>query len=216
LIKKIALALTLTLAPLSSFAADFIEGKHYTEISEKAPSVQPKLTEFFSFYCHSCYDFEKEYIGDIKANLNPNVTFDTKHVDFMNSDIGTELIRSLAVMQELNTGSRVTEAMFAAIQGEEDSADSDHTSHAESKINSRDDIKQLFRDNYIDISKYDEIADSKVVDDKIALWRAQQSQFQIQSVPTFIINDKYAINMGEIRSLGQLIDLINYLAIDHK
>ena len=217
MIKHIALALTLALAPLSSFAAQFEEGKHFTQIAETA-SAQPKLTEFFSFYCHNCYNMEKQYLGDIKANLNKNVSFDSKHVDFMNSDIGTEVMRSLAVIQELNAGDKMTHAMFAAIQGDEDAHghNHDHGAHEKPALNNRDAIKKVFADNGFDISQYDAIADSKAVNDKIDLWRVQQRQFQIQDVPAFVVNDKYAVNMSSIRTLSELIDLINYMAVERK
>ncbi|GIU44495.1 thiol:disulfide interchange protein DsbA/DsbL [Shewanella algidipiscicola] len=220
MIKHIALALTLAIAPLSSFAAQFIEGKHFTVVSDKAPSTEPKLTEFYSFYCHNCFNMETQYLGDIKANLKPGVSFDSKHVDFMDSDIGTEVMRSLAVIQELNVEDKMIHAMFAAIQGEEGanghSHDHDHSAHDKPEINTRDDIKKVFSANGIDVSNYDSLADSQAVTDKINLWRAQQREFRIQSVPTFIVNDKYAVNLGQVRTLGELIDLINYLAVEHK
>ena len=222
MIKHIALALTLAVAPLSSFAAQFIEGKHFTQVSDKAASTQPKLTEFYSFYCHNCFNMETQYLGDIKANLNKNVKFDSKHVDFMNSEIGTEVMRSLGVIQALDASKqdKLTHAMFAAIQGDEGAGGHDHahdhSAHEKPELNNRDDIKKVFAAHGIDGKKYDQFADSKAVDNKLALWRTQQREFRIQSVPAFIVNDKYAINMGEIRSLGQLIDLINYLALQHK
>lgn len=215
MIKHIALALTLALAPLSSFAAQFEEGKHYTQIAETA-SMQPKLTEFLSLYCHNCYNMEKQYLGEIKASLDKRVSFDNKHVDFMNNAIGTEVMRSLAVIQELNAGHKMTLAMFAAIQGDEGAHDHEHGAHEKPKINNRDDIKKVFGDNGFDISQYDAIADSKAVDAKIDLWRVQQRDFQIQSVPAFVVNDKYAVNMSSIRTLGELIELINYLALERK
>ncbi|QLE86754.1 thiol:disulfide interchange protein DsbA/DsbL [Shewanella sp. Scap07] len=220
MIKYIALALTLAVAPLSGFAAQFVEGKHFTTVTNKAPSAEPKLTEFFSFYCHNCFNMETQFLGDIKANLNKSVTFDSKHVDFMNSDIGTEVMRSLAVIQEADLGDKMTHAMFVAIQGEEGahghSHDHDHSAHEKPEINNRDDIKKVFAEHGFDVSKYDAIADSKAVNDKIDLWRVQQREFRVQSVPAFIVNDKYAVNMGQIRTLGELIDLINYLAVEHK
>lgn len=218
MIKHIALALTLAIAPLSSFAAQFVEGKHFTTVSDKAPSAEPKLTEFYSFYCHNCFNMETQYLGDIKANLNEKVSFDSKHVDFMNSEIGTEVMRSLAVIQELNVQDTMIHAMFAAIQGDESAHghDHDHSAHEEPAINNRADIKKVFADKGIDVSKYDAIADSKAVNEKIDLWRAQQREFRIQSVPTFIVNDKYAVNLSQVRTLGELIDLINYLAVEHK
>ncbi len=215
MIKKIALAIGLTAASMSSFAADFIEGKHYIQISEKAPSAQPKLTEFFSFYCHNCSSMEMNYMADIKANINSNIQFDTKHVDYMRSDIGTEVMRALAVIQELNAQKVMTKAMFKAIQGENAGHGHDHGAPGDDhspKLNNRDDIKQVFSENGIDVSQYDKIADSKKTDAKLALWRAQQEEFSINGVPAFVVNDKYKIDMSQIRTLGQLIELINFLS----
>ncbi|MCL1059630.1 thiol:disulfide interchange protein DsbA/DsbL [Shewanella gelidimarina] len=217
MIKHIALALTLVVAPMSSFAAQFIEGTHFTQVSDKAPSSEPKLTEFYSLYCHNCYNMEKQYLGDIKASLDKSVSFDSKHVDFMNSDIGTEVMRSLAVIQTVGQKDQLTNAMFAAIQGNEGGHDHSAEGHEhEQKINNRDDIKQVFAQFGVDAAQYDKAADSKETNTKLALWRAQQQEFQIQSVPAFVVNDKYAVNMNSVRTLGELINLINYLAVEHK
>ncbi|WOT05817.1 thiol:disulfide interchange protein DsbA/DsbL [Shewanella youngdeokensis] len=218
MIKHIALALTLAVAPISSFAAQFTEGVHFTQVTNKAPSSEPKLTEFFSLYCHNCFSMEKQFLGDIKANLHKSVSFDTKHVDFMNSEIGTEVMRSLAVIHEVGQKDKLKHAMFSAIQGDE-GGHHDHSAEGhehEEKIQSRDDIKAVFAQFGIDSAKYDKIADSKLTDEKLALWRAQQQEFRIQGVPAFVVNDKYAVNMSSIQTLGQLIDLINYLAVEHK
>ncbi|MCL1090648.1 thiol:disulfide interchange protein DsbA/DsbL [Shewanella profunda] len=217
MIKPLTLAVALILAPLSAFAANFTEGTHYTQISDKAPSSEPKLTEFFSFYCHNCFNMETNYLPDIKANLNKKVAFDSKHVDFMNSDIGTEVMRSLAVIQVVDNKDALTHAMFAAIQGEAGANGHDHSAPGhkhEPQINSRDDIKQIFAKFGIDGAKYDELADNKSTNEKLALWRSQQDQFKVESVPTFIVNDKYAVNLSSIKTLDELIGLINYLAVE--
>ncbi|GIU30156.1 thiol:disulfide interchange protein DsbA/DsbL [Shewanella schlegeliana] len=218
MIKHIALALTLAVAPMSSFAAQFIEGKHFTVVSDKAPSSEPKLTEFYSFYCGNCFNMEKMYLADIKANLNKQITFDSKHVDFANTDINTEVMRSLAVIQTLDNKQPLTDAMFKVIQGD-NGEKHDHSAPGhkhEEPLKSRDDIKAVFAKFGVDSAQYDKIADSAETDSKLALWRKQQREFRVQSVPAFIVNDKYAINMGSIRTLGELIDLMNYLAIEHK
>lgn len=217
MIKPIALAAALIVAPFSTFAANFVEGTHYTQITDKAASSEPKLTEFFSFYCHNCFNMETQYLPDIKANLNKSIAFDSKHVDFMKSDLGTEVMRSLAVIQELDNKDALTYAMFAAIQGEEGEHGHDHSAPGhkhESQIHSRDDIKNVFAKFGIDAAQYDKLADSKGTDEKLALWRTQQNQFRIESVPSFVVNDKYAVNLGSIRTLDELISLINYLAIE--
>ncbi|MCL1142415.1 thiol:disulfide interchange protein DsbA/DsbL [Shewanella gaetbuli] len=215
--KHLALALTLAVAPLSTFAADFVEGKHYTQISNKVVPSEPKVTEFFSFYCHNCYNMETKYLPEIKAGLDKQVKFDTKHVDFMNSDIGTEVMRSLAVIQEFENKDEMKMAMFNAIQGKDDGhhdhSAHDHSHNHEPQVNNRDDIKAVFSQFGIDSAKYDALADSEKTDKKLTLWRQQQIMYRVQSVPTFIVNDKYAINMNEMRTLDDLINVMNYLAL---
>ncbi|WP_228768433.1 thiol:disulfide interchange protein DsbA/DsbL [Shewanella sp. TC10] len=196
----------------------FVEGQHYTQISDAPASSEPKISEYFSFYCHNCYNMETKYLPEIKGNLNKDIGFETKHVDFMNSEIGTEVMRALAVIHEVGNEKALNAAMFQAIQGE--GGHHDHSapghSHDEPEINNRDDIKKVFAANGVDAETYDKIADSEATDKKLALWRQQQVMFQVQSVPTFIVNDKYAINMSEMRTLGDLIDVMNYLALEKK
>ncbi|MCL1044433.1 thiol:disulfide interchange protein DsbA/DsbL [Shewanella electrodiphila] len=207
-----------TVETVAVLPSKFVEGQHYTKISDGPASSEPKISEFFSFYCHNCYNMETRYLPEIKGNLNKEIGFETKHVDFMNSEIGTEVMRALAVIHEVGNEKALNTAMFQAIQGE--GGHHDHSapghSHDEPEINNRDDIKNVFAANGVDAETYDKIADSDATDAKLALWRQQQVMFQVQSVPTFIVNDKYAINMNEMATLGDLIDVMNYLALEKK
>ncbi len=220
MIKKAALALTLAVASMSSYAATFYEGKHYTEITDKAPSAQPKLTEFFSFYCDNCYAFEAQYMPAIKPHLNKEIKFESKHVEFQRNEMMTEMMRALAVIHQLagddvNKMGEMTLATFTAMQGSDAAAGhaaSGHGHNHEQHITSRDDLKKLFSSFGVSAKQYDEMADSKVTNEKIALWRKQAQEFRIQSVPSFIVNDKYMVNLGQIRNLGEMIDLINFLS----
>jgi len=127
-------------------------------------------------------------------------------------------MRSLAVIQTLDNPKPLTDAMFKVIQGD-NGEKHDHSApghkHAE-PLKSRDDIKAVFAKFGVDSAQYDAAADSKETNAKLALWRAQQQEFRVQSVPAFVVNDKYAVNMSSVRTLGELIDLINYLAVEHK
>ncbi|WP_445776914.1 thiol:disulfide interchange protein DsbA/DsbL [Shewanella sp.] len=215
--KYLALAVTFAFAPISSFAAQFVEGQHYTQISNNMVPSEPKVTEFFSFYCHNCFNMESQYLPEIKKGLDKRVAFDSKHVDFMNSDLGTEVMRSLAVIHELDNKEALKMAMFGAIQGKDNNAGHDHSAAGhehKSLINSRDDIKKVFAEFGVDAKQYDDVADSAATDKKLSLWRQQQVMYAVQSVPAFIVNDKYAINLNEMRTLDDIIGLINYLALE--
>ncbi|SDI29826.1 DSBA-like thioredoxin domain-containing protein [Ferrimonas sediminum] len=211
--KRIALAVALMIAPLATWAAQFTEGTHYSVVSQGPATEQPTIKEFFSLYCHNCITMEKRYLPLIKPGLDKSIDFQQAHVDFMNSDIGNEVILSLAVMQEMGVTDKVKIPMFDILAGgAHDHAPGAHDAEKEDKIKTRDDIKKVFTDNGVDVSDYDNIAASKAVQSKVMTWMMEQQKFRIQSVPTFIINDKYMINMRNIETLGQLTDLMNYLA----
>ena len=215
--KVLLMAAALLLAPMAAMAADYKEGVHYTVINEGPESAKPEITEFFSFYCHNCFNMESQYLPEIKKGLDKRVAFDSKHVDFMNSDLGTEVMRSLAVIHELDNKEALKMAMFGAIQGKDNQAGHDHSAAGhehKSLINSRDDIKKVFAEFGVDAKQYDDVADSAATDKKLSLWRQQQVMYAVQSVPAFIVNDKYAINLNEMRTLDDIIGLINYLALE--
>lgn len=221
MIKKVVLALSLAIVPLASFATQFYEGTHYTQVTDNAPSKEPKLTEFFSFYCHNCYTFESEYMPAMKPHLNKKLSVEAKHVEFQRSQIMTEVMQALAVIQEVAKNnpkqkSQMTLALFQAIQGSDTDVDHGAAGHEhKSKINSRDDIKRLFMPFGITAQQYDKLADSKQTDATLKEWRQDQRNFKIQSVPAFIVNDKYMVNLGSIRNLGEMIELINFLSTKH-
>ncbi|MGE6567604.1 thiol:disulfide interchange protein DsbA/DsbL [Shewanella vesiculosa] len=216
MIKYFAITLMLITASFSTLATPFIAGKHYTQISNNMVTSSPKITEFFSFYCHNCFNMETQYLPEIKAGLDKQISFDTKHVDFMNSDLGTEVMRSLAVIHQVGQADKLNHAMFSAIQGDAGANGHDHNAQGhqhQSQINSREDIRKVFSQFGIDAATYDNIADSSNTEKQLALWRQQQTLYKVNSVPTFIVNDKYAINMNEMNSLDQLIELMNFLAL---
>ncbi|MBB1363536.1 thiol:disulfide interchange protein DsbA/DsbL [Shewanella sp. SR44-4] len=216
MIKYFAIVLTLITASFSTFATPFVEGKHYTQISNNMVPSEPKVTEFFSFYCHNCFNMESQYLPEIKAGLDKKIAFDSKHVDFMNSDLGTEVMRALAVIHELDNKEALKIAMFGAIQGKDNTGGHDHAAAGhehQSQINNRDDIKNVFAQFGVDAEQYDTVANSADTNKKLTMWRQQQVSYAVQSVPAFIVNDKYAINLNEMRSLDDIIGVINYLAL---
>ncbi|TKB55014.1 thiol:disulfide interchange protein DsbA/DsbL [Ferrimonas aestuarii] len=209
--KRIALALALAIAPLSSWAAQFVEGTHYTVVSQGPATEKPTIKEFFSLYCHNCETMEKRYLPLIKPGLDKSIDFQQGHVNWKQDHINTEVALSLAVMQEMGVADKVKKPMFDALIVPHNHGPGEHHEN-EDKVKNRDDIKAVFTAAGVDVADYDKIAESTQVKKKIMTWMLEQQKFQIQSVPTFIVNDKYMINMGSIQTLGQLTDLMNWLA----
>merc|ERR1712157_702392 len=55
--KKLKLSLLILCLPFAAFAADFEAGNQY-EVLKVEKSATPQVTEFFSFYCPHCFQFE--------------------------------------------------------------------------------------------------------------------------------------------------------------
>ncbi|SDI35960.1 thiol:disulfide interchange protein DsbA [Ferrimonas sediminum] len=197
--KLFAIAFTLMLAPLA-LAAQFEEGTHYKVVSQAPVQGQPRVTEFFSFYCPHCYTFEKVHLPNLKKSLDSGIKLEQKHVDFIGGPMGIEMTKALAVMQTMKVGEQVKKPLFAAI----------HDNGV--KFSTGSDVKQLFVDQGVDGEKYDKAINSFMVNSKVKSWKKEQVSSGIRGVPAIIVNGKYQVEMGALESTEQLSELINYLA----
>ncbi|SHI02158.1 thiol:disulfide interchange protein DsbA/DsbL [Ferrimonas marina] len=198
--KMLSIAFALVLAPLSVFAADFKEGTHYTTFNQAPANGTPTVTEFFSFYCGHCYNFEKTFVGPIKAGLADGVKFEQYHVDFIGGPMGTEMTRAFAVAQLLKVEETIKPAMFSAIHD------------ARRQFATERDVKQLFADNGVAAADYDKAAASFMVNSQMKKWKQAQSASGIRGVPALMVNNKYVVDTGSVESLDELHELLNYLA----
>ena len=121
MIKKIiTLSFTFCLAlslPFMANAANYEEGKQYTQISEKVSS-KPEVREYFSFYCPHCLRFEP-LMEKIKKQLPDNSSFERNHVDFLRAaspEVQFMLTKSVVVAQQLKMETKLVNALFNYIQ----------------------------------------------------------------------------------------------------
>ena len=203
--KFAALFITLMFSTMASaIPLRFEEGKHYQVISSVASS-EPKLTEYFSFYCPHCFKFEP--IAKILAKSLPaNAKFEKSHVDFMRTapkEIQGALTRALVVSEKLGVDDKVIPAIFNQL----------HVKRVAFK--SDDDIINLVSTLGVDTEKFTKLFNSS------GAKRAAENMKKVQhdlskrnvltSVPMFIVNDKYKINARELRSEQDYKDLIAFL-----
>ena len=113
-ITMIVMALVL---PLSAFAAEYKEGKHYTIVADEA-SAKPEVREYFSFYCPHCLRFEP-FMKDLAKSLPDGVSFEKNHVDFLRAaspEVQFNITKALVVAEQLPQKEAIIAAMFNAIQ----------------------------------------------------------------------------------------------------
>jgi len=202
-----ALALTLLL-PVAASAANWQEGKHYTVIQGQ-PTKTKEVREYFSFYCPACRGFEA-FLPDIKESLPKGVKFKKTHVDFMgHTDQETQFMitKAFLVAEKSKLGDAFSTAMFNYLQTER------------KQVKSLDDLKAIYVNVGGDAAKFDKgfknfmvvktAEKDKKVQDRLSKAR------HVKSVPTFVVNGKYAINSSAL-SRDNFVEeykaLINYLA----
>ncbi|QSX37000.1 thiol:disulfide interchange protein DsbA/DsbL [Shewanella sedimentimangrovi] len=198
--KKVLLMAALLFAPLVSMAVEYKEGVHYTVISEGPGSAKPEVTEFFSFFCPHCYNFSKTVLPKIAEKLPEGVTFNQSHVDFIGREMGLEMSRAFAVARQLNVEEKIDNALFEAI-------------HAKKQhFTSRDDIRALFVANGVEGKAFDAAANSFMVNAQMSKMKRDTENAKISGVPSLVVNGKYRVETGAIKSYDELLDIAFYLA----
>lgn len=192
--KKLVSFLIIMFIPLMASvasAADFVEGKQYTKVSEKA-STKPELREYFSFYCPHCLKFEP-FFAKIKKQLPEGVAFERNHVDFLRAaspKVQAMLSKAVVVAQQLKQEDKLVGAIFNYVQIQR------------ATITSEKDLRNIFVLQGVDGKDFDKIMSSFSVNSKAKLMKKNQDYFSgkgaLTGVPTIIVNGMYRINNQEL------------------
>ena len=189
-------------APPAKTSSNFVEGKHYEVISYTAKSKKPEVTEYFSFLCGHCYNFEKNYIPALKQALNQKkIAFSQSHVEFGGSE-GAQLSRAYAIAYQLQVEEKIKPALFQEVQDKKNM----------NSLNTPDGIKKFFLNNGVKEKDYDAKATSFDVNTKVSKMRFSAETSRIKGVPAFVVNQKYLVKNENVKSYDELTQLILYLA----
>ncbi|MBY5992571.1 thiol:disulfide interchange protein DsbA/DsbL [Ferrimonas balearica] len=223
--KLIGLAFALVLAGCSESAPEttaaapaqpspFQEGVHFQVVNPEGKVDQPTVTEFFSFYCGGCYNMESRFLPTIVPALAEGVKFEQKHVNFARTEEDYQtyqaVIQGFAAVQQMGVEKQIKEPMFALMGGK-------HHNHVEGDkhgegIHSLADVRAIFVEHGVDGDAFDQAASTPEVQSQVELWAKEQRQYQIGSIPAFVVNNKYLVNINSVETLGELVELMNYLA----
>lgn len=204
MLKKLKLSLLLLCLPFAALAADFKAGDQYT-VLDIEKSNTPQVTEFFSFYCPHCFKFEP-VAKALEKSLPAGAEFVKSHVNFLGGlspQVQSNLSYAYIIAKQNGKGEQVADQIFKSI----------HVQRA--PLDNIKDVKQLLELNGIDNAKFDqEIASMPVIAAERAM-QDKQNKFSklgaLTGVPTFIVNDKYKININTIKSQQQLDELVAFL-----
>lgn len=186
--KKIMLALIGIAMSFGVSAANYTEGKEYTDVKASVQNL-PQVLEFFSFYCPHCYQFESVYKvpQTVAKNLPEGVKMERYHVDFL-GPLGADLTQAWAVAIVLKAEDKVTPILFEGIQKTQ-------------SINSPADIRNAFIKAGISGEEYDAALNSFVVKSVVAKQQNAAQDLKLRGVPAIFVDGKY-----QVRNNGIAVD----------
>lgn len=195
--KTLVAAMTVcVLAMQPAFAADLVEGKHYTRLQMQQPTEannKVEVIEFFSYSCPHCSDFEPVLQAWTKK-LPADVTFRKVPAVFReNWAPGARIFYTLEAMDQLD---RLHVAVFNAMIKE--------------RINLNDE-KILFdwmAKQGVDRQKFADIYKSFSIDGKVRRAIEMTQEYGFGGVPVVIVGGKYmpAPNIGTFGNMLQVVD----------
>ena len=195
--KVFTLLIGLFLLPLSVNAADFKEGTHYDVISRTATD-KPEVLEFFSFYCPHCFKFEP-LMELLEKDLDSNVTITKNHVNFLGQNMGPKITQAYAAAKILKVENEVAKVIFDEI-------------HIQRKsLSSEQDILDIFTKVGVTNQDAKNALQSFPANGLASQMKRNTEKFNVRGVPTLIVNGKYKVNTGSIKSTEEFTSLVSYL-----
>ncbi len=205
--KFFTMILVAFMLPFTAQAADYVAGKHYTIVNDKA-SAKPEVREYFSFYCPHCLSFEP-FMKDLAKSLPNGVPFEKNHVDFLRAaspQVQFGITKALVVAEQLPEKEQLVMALFDAVQKQR------------KPLASQAELRKLFELNGIDGDKFDKLYKSFGVNSKAKQMKKFQDAMTkngaLKGVPAIIVNNKYRVNPQELDKkdfLGDYKKLVHYL-----
>lgn len=181
--------------------AQFKENIHYKVISYDNSKPVAKVTEYFSYLCPHCYNFEKNYIPKLSLSLEKNnVKFEQSHVDFIGGQLGKEMSRAHAISYQMSLDKGIKMKLFEAVNRDKQS------------LLEKNGIKKLFIAHGVDEKDYESNEQSFLVNSKISQMNYNAKKSKITGVPAFVVNQKYLVINNSVKSYDELTNLILYLS----
>ncbi|MEM7083354.1 MAG: thiol:disulfide interchange protein DsbA/DsbL [Pseudomonadota bacterium] len=188
-------------AIVAQFEKEFTAGTDYRVLSPAQPtSSDPEhieVAEVFMYSCPHCYNFEPFIKNWIATEKPVGVNFLRIPAQF-NRPAQLHAAAYYAA-EAMGVGEQVHMPLFQAIHSKKN------------PLSSQKAIKQIFVDNDVDGNDFDKAFTSFDVDTKTRQAVNLGKRYQIQSVPTLVINGRYQTSGVMAKNNQRLNDIVNYL-----
>lgn len=193
LFRKILLLLSLGLIAATAIAssANPENGKEYRVLARPQPAEMGKkveVIEFFGYFCPHCRAFEP-YLAEWVKKQGENILFKRIHVNFHELVAQQKLYYTLEALGK-------TEELHAKVF---------ETFHVErNQLRTDADVAIFVIKNGLDKQKFFEVYNSFSIQSKLSRTAQLQEAFQINGVPTIIIDGRYITSIDEVRKALRL------------
>ena len=179
--------------------AQLVEGKNYARISNPQPvetGRKIEVIEFFSYGCPHCAELEP-HLDAWLAKLPPDVSF--RRVPVMFQQRWTPLAKIYYTLDALGTESKLSPDVFKAIHGSGVS------------LWDNDKFYDWAATKGLDRKKVEEVFTSFAIDGKMKRAMQLAQQYNIQSVPTVVVDGKFITSSDRVGTHAQLPAAIDEL-----
>ncbi len=207
--KKFAVLIVMTLLlPLQACAQEqgvkWEEGTHYKVLDEEATD-KPTITEYFSFWCPHCYNFEP-IVAQIKEKMSDKTAFNKVHVNFMRVPGGPavqdDATKAMMIARALKQDEKLNAAIFNYI----------HEQRA--SVTGMKDLRNIFVVNGVEAAEFDKLASSFGVNSMVKKNQKMVDEYRrhLSGVPSFVINGQYMPTFTREMTPDDMVDLIVWLS----
>jgi thiol:disulfide interchange protein DsbA len=176
----------------NSAFAQLVEGKNYARITNPQPvetGRKIEVIEFFSYGCPHCAELEP-HLDAWLAKLPPDVSF--RRVPVMFQQRWIPLAKIYYTLDALGTESKLSPDVFKAIHGSNVS------------LWDNDKFYDWAATKGLDRKKVEEVFTSFAVDGKMKRAMQLAQQYNIQSVPTVVVDGKFVTSSDRVGTHAQL------------
>lgn len=173
------------------------EGKDY-EVRSETASDSPRIREFFSFWCGHCFMMQEPF-SKLAEHVKDKAEFRMNPVSSLGGEAGVESQKAFAAAKVLGVDKEFAATLFDEM-------------HKQEKIpQDHNDFVRIFESIGIPKSVYEKESSSFVVLGMVSEFDSATEKLKIDAVPEIVVNDKYYVNMEKLETIGELIQIVDYL-----
>ncbi|WP_432722790.1 thiol:disulfide interchange protein DsbA/DsbL [Jeongeupia wiesaeckerbachi] len=207
MIKRWMTGLTFALVAATAAHAAVREGTDYKRLATPQPVAQAgkaEVIEFFWYGCPHCYKVEP-YVESWAAKLPKDVNFRRVHVMWPGRSDMEGHAKLFATLQQMGLEAKYQQAVFDAIQRDG------------IELRREGDLYPWIQKQGIDVAKFKAIYTGFSTNAALGKLSDLTNRYNIDGVPTFIVNGKYVTSPGLIgREDGTITKVIDELLAKDK